>query len=272
MEKELELEALSKSIRFAENLLINLGAKEDLNLEQKIILSIYRKLIEHADGNFILTDHMLAGPARIVARTSFENLLALKYILLEEEHIKNRAFCYYIGYIKSIQRKFENSSRETIPNHYRNAILPATSKILNDSLLNEILIEWKHTKGKSNYDPYWYSLFEGPKNIYRLVTKINDPKFYKYYSLLSEETHATQALNGLDDFDLINGNFSLLPIRSAHNIGFHERTVRAFCTSAIHEIIKYMSPDLNDDFINFMDEIGVIEKNRTDLIAKIQFK
>ncbi|MFF2885081.1 DUF5677 domain-containing protein [Bacillus toyonensis] len=268
MEKELAIEELSKSIRFAEKLLMELSRKNDLSLEQKIILSIYRKLIEQVDGNFVLVDHMLAGPSRVVARTAFETLLALKYILLEDELIKDRALCYYVGYIKSLEKtykKLKKNPPKDMPIHYPDSFLQTASKILEDSSFKDILSEWARLKRKINYDPYWYSLFNGPKKIRGLVEKINDPKLYRYYGLLSEETHATHALNGLNSIDLINNDFSLRPIRSDVNIGFHEGTARAFCTSAIHEIIKYMSPESNSEFIKFMDELGLVEKYKDEL-------
>lgn len=272
MGKKLEIEELSKSICFAEKLLMDLCVKDDLNLEQKIILSIYRKLIEQVDGNFVLVDHMLAGPSRVVVRTAFENLLALKYILLEDTFIKDRALCYYVGYIKSLEKMAKQLKKvppRDMPSDYPDSILRKASKILNDSSFQDILNEWNYRKRKSGYAPYWYSLFNGPKNIRGLVEIINDPYLYRYYGLLSEETHATQALNGLNSMDLINDDFSLRPIRSEVNIGFHEGAARAFCTAAIHEIIKYMSPELNSEFIKFMDELGLVDKYKDELNIKL---
>ncbi|MDA2146971.1 MULTISPECIES: DUF5677 domain-containing protein [unclassified Bacillus cereus group] len=274
MEKQLEIEELSKSICFAEKLLMDLCVKDDLNLEQKIILSIYRKLIEQVDGNFVLVDHMLAGPSRVVVRSAFENLLTLKYILLEDTFIKNKALCYYVGYIKSLEKmakQFKKVPPNDMPSDYPDSILQKTSKILNDSAFKDILNEWNrlYRKNKSKYAPYWYSLFDGPKNIKGLVKIINDPNLYRYYGLLSEETHATQALNGLNSMDLINDDFSLRPIRSAVNIGFHEGAARAFCTAAIQEIIKYMSPELNGEFIKLMDELGLVEKYKDELKIRL---
>ncbi|MEB9862127.1 hypothetical protein COJ38_21970 [Bacillus cereus] len=270
MEIKLEIEELSKSICFAEKLLMDLSAKDNLNLEQKIILSIYRKLIEQVDGNFVLVDHMLAGPSRVVVRAAFENLLTLKYILLEEDSIKEKALCYYVGYIKSLEKiskQLKEDPPNNMPSHYPDSVLQKASKILDDTSLKDIVNEWNrlYLKRKSRYAPYWYSLFNGPKNIKELVDKVNDPKLYQYYGLLSEETHATHALNGLNSMDLINDDFSLRPIRSDVNIGFHEGIARAFCTSAIHEIIKYISPELNSEFIKFMDELGLVEKYKDEL-------
>lgn len=272
MEKQLEIEELSKSICFAEKLLMDLCVKDDLNLEQKIILSIYRKLIEQVDGNFVLVDHMLAGPSRVVVRTAFENLLALKYILLEDTFIKDKALCYYVGYIKSLEKmakQLKKAPPRDMPSDYPDSILQKASKILNDSSFQDILNEWNYRKRNSGYAPYWYSLFNGPKNIRGLVEVINDPYLYRYYGLLSEETHATQALNGLNSMDLINDDFSLRPIRSEVNIGFHEGAARAFCTAAIHEIIKYMCPELNSEFIKFMDELGLVDKYKDELNIKL---
>ncbi|MDR4984998.1 MULTISPECIES: hypothetical protein [Bacillus cereus group] len=60
---------MSKSIQFGEVFLKDLEKKTDLELEDKIIIALYRKLLEQADASYVLADHNLEGPLTVMKKT-----------------------------------------------------------------------------------------------------------------------------------------------------------------------------------------------------------
>ncbi|MFB7351685.1 DUF5677 domain-containing protein [Bacillus thuringiensis] len=272
---------LSKSIEFSVDLMTKLGEREDLTVEQKIILSIYRKLIEQIDGNFILADHQLKSPSIVMIRSALETYLSLKYITQHKKFIKDRAISYYVGYLKN-QRIVHDNMLKNPPKHvsipkekFQNKIV-MIDELLKEPIFNKILKQWKITKEIQNkkynntYEPKWYSLFkEGPTSIKMLVRKLNDDQIYKYYEILSLEAHGYESLNGLINDDIINNPFSFKPIRNPENLNHFAGMARALCTSASHEIINYMAPELNNEFIKFMDGLGLVEKYKDKLKIRV---
>ncbi|WP_283750632.1 DUF5677 domain-containing protein [Bacillus cereus] len=271
---------LSKSIDFSLNLMKKLEERKNLTVEQKIILSIYRKLIEQIDGNFVLADHQLKSPSIVMIRSALETYLSLKYITQHKRFIKDRAISYYVGYIIN-QKIVYNNMLENPPKHvsmpeeeFKNKIVKI-DQFLKSPIFNKILNQWKFTKEIQNkkfnntYEPKWYSLFKGPTSIKMLVSRLNDEQIYKYYEILSLEAHGYESLNGLNNDDIINKPFSFKPIRDTENSSHFAGMARALCTSATHEIIKNMSPELNGEFIKFMNELGLIGKYQNELKIRL---
>ncbi|WP_433775559.1 DUF5677 domain-containing protein [Bacillus wiedmannii] len=271
---------LSESIDFSLDLMKKLGERSDLAVEQKIILSIYRKLIEQIDGNFVLADHQLKSPSIVMIRSALETYLSLKYITQHKRFIKDRAISYYVGYLKNQQIVHNNMlknppKRVSIPKEKFENKIVKIDQLLKEPIFNNILNQWKLTKEIQNkkfnntYEPKWYSLFKGPTSIKMLVNELNDEQIYKYYEILSLEAHGYESLNGLNNDDIINYPFSFKPIRNSENSSHFAGMARALCTSATHEMIKYMSPELNDEFIKFMKKLGLINKYQNELKIRL---
>ncbi|MGN4637233.1 DUF5677 domain-containing protein [Bacillus cereus group sp. MYBK34-1] len=275
-----QLNDLSKSINYSLGLMGKLEVREDLTIEQKIILSIYRKLIEQLDGNLILADQKLKSPSIVMVRSALETYLSLKYITQREKFIKDRAISYYVGYLKN-QIMVYNKILKNPPTHvqfsseqYKENIMKI-EQLLQLPVFKKILNQWGITKNKlnkkfkNNHEPKWYSLYDGPTSIKQLVNKLNSKTIYRYYELLSLETHGYEALNGLRNSDIINEPFSFKPIRNIENLDHFAGIARSFCTSATHDIIKYISPELNREYIKFMKELGLIEKYKNELKIRL---
>lgn len=278
-----KLNDLSKCIQFSLDVMNKLEVRKELTIEQKILLSIYRKLIEQIDGNFILADHQLRSPSIVMTRSALETYLSLKYILQVKKFIKDRALCYYVGYLKNQKIVYNKmlshpSTKATFSTESFKNKVDNIDQLLKSPNFKRILKQWEVTKRFLNkkfnntHEPKWYSLFRGPTSIKVLVDRLEDIQIYTYYELLSLEAHGYEALNGLNHSDIINGPFSFKPIRNSENLDNFAEIARVLCTSATSEIIKYMSLDLKDDFTKLMEEIGVIKQDYSDIIAKIQFK
>ncbi|MEB9437394.1 DUF5677 domain-containing protein [Bacillus cereus] len=263
------LNNLTESINFSMNLMEELATREDLTMEQKVILSIYRKLIEQIDGNFILADHNLRSSSIIMTRSALETYLSLKYIVQRRAFIKDRALSYYVGYLKNQKKLYNNilSNPPKIvtlsPEVYKNKIIKI-EQILELPNLEKVLNEWRITKKKlndkfrNNYDPKWYSLFDGPTSIKKLVNELNSKQLYDYYEVLSLEAHGYESLNGLEDEDIINGDFAFRPIRSTENIDHFAGMARSLCTSATKDVIQHIAPNNKIKFDSFVRKLNIL--------------
>lgn len=255
-----DLQKLSKSIIFGEDLLKEIVKEDNLELEHLVIVSLYRKLLEQVDGIFIIADHKQDSASKVMIRAVLETYLALKYILQVKKHIKDRAYCYYIGYVKS-QHESANyiidSSLKGFSIESTKETINRTNQILNEKKFERLLTEWEKAKAKQkiNYEPKWYSLFNGPRSIKQLINKLkdkdSDTNENKLYELLSTEAHAYQALNGIET---INKTMFLKPLRS-ENGEFHESLARSLFMSASLDIIKKIFPKYEKKFLDYAKEI-----------------
>lgn len=267
------LEVLSKSIQFGEETLKNLERKKGLPTEHKIIISLYRKLLEQVDGNYILADHELEGPAKVLLRSAMETFLSLMYIIQEKRRIQDRAFSYYVGFLKA-ELKIANDllipddPSEFEDKKYSKLDIKEIESILNQRQFKKVLNEWEHTNKKTRYEPKWYSLFNGPTSVNQIVKKIADKDMNLLYGLLSMEAHGYQALSAVKHRDLTNDDFALQPIRN--NITDETiKLTRVLLTSVTMRIINFIAPEYNPDLIKFAKEIGIISKTHPFVIPKI---
>lgn len=252
---------LSKSIQFGDQLLTELKNKEQLTLEQMIIVSLYRKLIEQLDGNYILADHNFSGPLKVMMRASFETYLSLKYILHDEEHIQNRALSYYIGFIKSqltAATEAQNNEYIELSQEEIQETIDMYSNILANQRFRDILTEWERTKDSNRryryYEPSWHALFNGPTSIKQILEAIGEGSDYLFYSFLSQEAHGYQALNGLMHPDLINNRFDLKPLRGVLEEELQELAT-SLCTTMTYKIIQNMLPEYADQYTQLRSKL-----------------
>ncbi|NUH91279.1 DUF5677 domain-containing protein [Bacillus thuringiensis] len=257
------LEILSRCIQFGEGILIELERKNNFDLEHKIVISLYRKLIEQADASYVLADHDLGGPLTVVKRSIFETYLALRYILQEEELIPFRAYSYYIGFFKDREdngKEWLSQDKVDMSNSNLEEELTSISKLLEHPKLISTIQNWENTKRKSKrkYNPKWYSLSGGPANLKELSDLLmeNEPLVYNMYGSFSQEAHGYTALEASNNLDLIDSPLLLKPIRS--KIDPTDISVaRSLFTGAMFEVINYLLPERLDDCRKFADTIGM---------------
>ncbi|MCH5460923.1 DUF5677 domain-containing protein [Bacillus cereus] len=262
-----QLEVLSKCIQFGDEMLEKLKNKPNLPLEHKVIISLYRKLIEQLDGNYALADHELPGPTKVMIRSAFETYLSIKYIIKDKKFIKDRALCYYICYGKSqisVANQLISDPIEGVNIEDLKESIKKYEQLLKEPVLKKVSTEWDRTKNEvskyKKFDPPWYALFDGPTSIKQLLEEIEDNDDYRFYSALSQEAHGYQAINGLINTDIINEPFELKPIRCAVSGDLQEHLARALCTTISFLIIKLIAPEYEQEVLVFAKEIGVIDK------------
>ncbi|MCU5408027.1 DUF5677 domain-containing protein [Bacillus cereus] len=261
---ESSLDILSKCIQFGEKFLKDLDGRTDLELEHKVVASLFRKLIEQADAGYLLASNDLEGPLTVMKRSVLETYLALRYILQNEETAKDRAYSYYVGFLKDSNndmRIWLTQQKMDVSDLNLETFINIQSELLRNPKLKYILQEWKKTKRKSKkqHDPSWYSLFNGPKSLKQLADCLMESEslVYKIYGSLSQEAHSYKALDATNYIELMDKPLELKPIRCRVDPS-DVTNIRSFCTGAMFEAIKYLFPDRLHECWEFAIEIGMI--------------
>ncbi|PGM07268.1 hypothetical protein CN935_20310 [Bacillus cereus] len=265
---ERELKKLEKTVEFGTYILHELKTQNDLELKHKVLISIYRKLLEQTYGGYTLAINELVGPLKIMNRAVFETYLALKYILQKEELTEIRAYSYYIGFLKDVEAKYNDWKEHNQflpPNEsFKKDVEKAQeglSNILNNPILEDVLIEWEKTREKSKreYNPKWHSLYNGPRTINRLAMDLmqEDDLVNTYYGALSHEAHGYASLMDSNFERFIDDEpLSLNPIAK----GFHKgdiKFLRAFFLGGLVGIIKPLFPEYRPICSVFVEELGI---------------
>ncbi|PFE12559.1 DUF5677 domain-containing protein [Bacillus thuringiensis] len=261
---ESPLHILSKSIQFGEKFLKELDKRTDLELEHKIVASLFRKLIEQADAGYVLADHDLEGPLTVMKRSILETYLAIRYILQKEESVKDRAYSYYVGFLIDSNKDMRSWSKQQQVDmsdlEYERAI-EINTEILKNPKFKYILQEWKKTKRKFKkpHDPNWYSLFKGPWSLKQLADRVmqKDHLLYLFYGALSQEAHSYKALEATNYIELMDKPLELKPIRCTVEPD-DVISIKAFYTGAMIEVILYLFPNRSDECLEFAREIGMV--------------
>lgn len=149
---ESSLYRLSQSIKFGEKYLKGLEKRTDLELEHKIVSSLFRKLIEQANAGYVLAEQNLEGPLTVMKRSILETYLALRYILQKEELAKDRAYSYYVGFLineNNDKRTWSKQQQVDVSHLNLQSSIDTNTEILNNPKFKYILQEWENTKRKS---------------------------------------------------------------------------------------------------------------------------
>lgn len=267
---EQKLRNLEKSLFFCESILNEFIKRNDLELEHKIVIALYRKLLEQTHGGYILVVNNLDGPLKIMERSAFETYLSLMYILQKKESIKDRASSYYFGFLKDLQKATNDWIKHTeldtqfIEEVDRNS--QSISSILDSPKFKEVSNEWeknwkrvnkKRWKG-TEINPKWHSLFKGKDSINKLAKSLmtKDPAIQSYYGALSQEAHGYNSLKSTNYLNLINEPLSLKPIFYPVP-SYSLDVINAFCIRALDYIIAYWIPERRETFTEFLIEIGM---------------
>lgn len=267
---EQPLTNLKKSITFGEWVLKELANRNDLELEQKIIISLYSKFVEQTHGAYISAVNNLDSPLQIMQRSALETYLSIRFILQKEELVQKRAYSYYIGFLKNLENEVTDwctytEVDELITNNIDDT-KQQISNVLDNPILETTLYEWNKTWRKINrrreegkeHNPKWYSLFNGPRSINQLAEGLikEEPSIYLFYSALSQEAHGYYSLKNTNYLTLIDEPLKLKPITDSL-VPADWSPILAISTGALREIIFYLMPERTRIFLAFMKEINL---------------
>ncbi|MEJ9255749.1 DUF5677 domain-containing protein [Bacillus wiedmannii] len=263
---ESSLYRLSQSIKFGEEYLKGLEKRTDLELEHKIVSSLFRKLIEQTYASYVLAEQNLEGPLTVMKRSILETYLALRYILQKEELAKDRAFSYYVGFLinENNDKRTWNKQQQVDVSHLNlQSSIDTNTEILNNPKFKYILQEWENTKRKSKkkHEPKWYSLFNGPWSLKQLSDCLmeNEPLAYTFYGTLSQEAHSYKALDATNYTELMDQQLELKPIRCRVSPS-DVNNIHSLCTWAMFEAIIYLFPERTHECWKFGIEMGMLRE------------
>ncbi|RAP74389.1 DUF5677 domain-containing protein [Paenibacillus montanisoli] len=189
---------------------------------------LFRKAIEKADAIFVTIEQGAEHAAQSILRDLFENTVCLAYLI--QGDTERRAKCYYVGWLRSKKDILERLLPTTDIGRVVVDFLGDDSSIdhdqveeelrrvkvkLNSSWMQGINRKWndleRHRQGKVN----WFSLYNGPRSIRKLATKVDMQAEYDLlYFMYSLETHSLNAIKSLEHID---GEGFLRPIRTYEN-------------------------------------------------------
>ncbi|WP_456363476.1 DUF5677 domain-containing protein [Priestia aryabhattai] len=269
-----QLESLSQCIVFGDHLYNEIVKNENLTLQKTVILGLYKDLLKKIDSCFILADHESITGLKNITRAAFETHIGLVYMLQEEGKIEERALSYWVVHNKS-EIKYANmglkdkSHSKELKNTLKQSLKRAEI-FLSEEIVQEVVREWEVTKDKinrnnrhKNYDPKWYSLFEGPVTLTALIYQIGGDlqkrvpshihldmikNKYKYlYELLSIEAHSYSALTGINPVDKL----SLSTTLRGGNADLFTNLAKMFFLDATNLLLKLIFPSYQTAFKNF---------------------
>jgi len=219
----------------------------DAEDEDLPVLVSYLHVIEMTDGIEVLISQSCSNPAVPLLRSSFEALLAIRYIL--EADYQQRSLSWIVGYVHSRIEGYETldassprgrdfltalSTDETrqylaLPSmpELEDAI-PNLQSMLRKPKYQPIEAEYERLRQKRKRPPMWYNLFGGPPNLRELARTVERGAQYDVlYRQWSTITHATDVSHYLTR--TANGTPAFKPLRNAEEL----RTISAFAASFI---------------------------------------
>lgn len=258
------LNTLSKAILAGQQILELSASKEKLEHHDVIIISIYRKVLEQADGLFILLDHDSNSAAISTIRTLYETSIGMQYIFEKEDLLANRANSYYVSYMheqstwaKQAIKSGEFSDLYTIE-ELKEKVAKFKSSLTREPLksVNKV---WHKEKTKlerknKHFHPKWYSLYGSASTFTQLASRFEatHPLLYSGYSL---ESHGFTALQNIATEEETRKQF-LAPLRYRHS-GYDTlchlgKSILNLCSSLM--VIRYY-PEIIPEFAEILDKI-----------------
>ena len=258
----LNLNTLSKAIQAGQQILELSASKENLKHHDVIIISLYRKVLEQADGLFILLDHDSNSAATSTIRTLYETSIGMQFIFEKENLLANRANSYYVTYMheqmtwaKKAIKSGELSSIYTIDElkgkvtKFESSLAKEPLKSVNDVWMKE---KAKLEKKNKHFPPKWYSLYGSSSSFTQLASKFKGthPLLYSGYSL---ESHGFSALQNIVTDEETKKQF-LAPLRYRHSgydtLCYLGRTIVSLCTSLM---VNRYCPEILPEFEEFFE-------------------
>ncbi|MGG0459950.1 DUF5677 domain-containing protein [Priestia aryabhattai] len=257
-----DLNTLSKSILAGQQILELCASKEELRHHDVIIVSLYRKVLEQADGLFILLDHDSNSAATSTIRTLYETSIGMQFIFEKENLLANRANSYYVSYMHEqiTWAKKAMKSGELLDvyslEELQEKVTKFESALANEPLksVNDVWLKEKAKSEKQNrhYAPKWYSLYGSASSFIQLASRFKGthPMLYSGYSL---ESHGYSALQNLVTDEETKKQF-LAPLRYHHSgydtLCYLGRTIVSLCSSLM---VNRYCPEILFEFEEFFE-------------------
>ncbi|MBU3822822.1 hypothetical protein KO566_12185 [Flavobacteriaceae bacterium XHP0103] len=207
---------------------------ERLGKDNHVPTLMFRNIIEISDTISILIKESSIEPCKILLRSLLENILLLIYMLEGDE--KRNALCYMVvrtnREIKKYNKFIDNNQsskqfkllieKDTLNLNFDRFMnhpdlikaKDSKSRLLEEPEFKIVQSEYLRTsKKKGCKNPEWYTLYDGPKNIFELAEKLKKTIHYEFfYRKFSESVHGNDIFKGM--ISAGNGKGQIIQIRN----------------------------------------------------------
>ena len=170
--------------------------------------TLYRQNLEFTDGIEILVSNAAPSCALPLLRSTFESLLFLEYILEDDEQYQKRSLAWLVFYLKSKLHSYNSLLPKTNegdkfaaaiandksvksfplpPQDLVSSSVENLVRLLSEEQFRDIVAEYDSKRPR-----YWYSLFGGLPNLYKLAEHLKRTAQYEVlYRAWSATVHAS---------------------------------------------------------------------------------
>jgi hypothetical protein len=256
------LNTLSKAIQAGQVILELSASKENIKHHDVIIISLYRKVLEQADGLFILLDHDSNSAATSTIRTLYETSIGMQFIFENDDLLANRANSYYVSYMHEqitwAKKAIKLGELSTVYSleELKEKITKFEGTLTKEPLksVNKVWLKEKAKLEKKNkhFPPKWYSLYGSASSFTQLASRFKGthPILYSGYSL---ESHGFTALQNIVTDEETKKQF-LAPLRYRHSgydtLCYLSRTIVSLCSSLM---VNRYCPEIKHEFEDFFE-------------------
>jgi Family of unknown function (DUF5677) len=179
------------------------------------IVVSFKHLLDMLDAISVLVRNSIVEPAKIHLRSALESAMTIEWILQDDSERRAMAFMVWNVHqeLKFIQKIDEQTpqgkqfKQKLIGTAVENVQAPPSVDIEKArQKLEALLLRPKYREAEEEYkrlialkerNPSWYRLFDGPKNLEELASKVGMVEWYEVlYRQWSGIVHATDLLSG----------------------------------------------------------------------------
>lgn len=203
--------ALQEAINFSTNLYQRINSSKKGRKEEAFpLLALYLHVIQAIDGVEVLISQSCGAPANLILRSAFEAKLSIEYICEKKGNKRSAAWAvkhileeidYYQNYNPSSPKgvQFRETWEEDGWGQFIGlpSLVDASTAIegLKEKLkkppYSDVYKDYCRTIKPNRRTPEWYSLYEGPKNLWELSHYLKHGVEYEMlYRIWSKQSHA----------------------------------------------------------------------------------
>ena len=225
--------ALQEAVNYSTNLYVRCQSSKKGTKEEALpLLALYLHVIQAIDSIEVLISQSCGAPANLILRSAFEAKLLIEYICEKKSNKRAAAWAvkyifdqieYFKNYIPSDPKgvQFRETWKEDIfgqliglpSSSDAPAVIDSLREKLKKPIYAEVYADYLQKIKPNRKIPEWYSLHEGPTNIWELSHYLKHGTEYEtLYRSWSKQSHANDMLHLT--LPLKDGTSILGPIRN----------------------------------------------------------
>jgi len=261
--------ALQEAVNYSTNLYARCQSSKKGTKEEALpLLALYLHVIQNIDSIEVLISQSCGAPANLILRSAFEAKLSIEYICEKKSNKRAAAWAvkhildqieYYKNYIHSDPKgvQFRETWEEDTFGKLIGlplvsdapAVIESLREKLNKPIYAEVYADYLQKIKPNRKIPEWYSLHEGPKNIWELSHYLKHGTEYEVlYLSWSKQSHANDTHHLT--LPLKDGTSILGPIRNPlHLVNISTGALLIMLESSMLMLKMYRS----DEIIHFRE-------------------